>query len=91
MLKISVFPVFDDAHIYFMITDNYFCFLSAIGKYKPTDATTNPSLIYAASNMPAYQELVEEAIESAKDLGGYLMHLSVLNHCKVINHRKMHL
>ncbi|OWF37549.1 probable transaldolase isoform X2 [Mizuhopecten yessoensis] len=42
----------------------------AIGKYKPTDATTNPSLIYAASNMDAYQDLVQEAIENAKNKGG---------------------
>ncbi|XP_033740160.1 transaldolase-like isoform X2 [Pecten maximus] len=42
----------------------------AIGKYKPTDATTNPSLIYAASKMDAYQSLVEEAISNARDQGG---------------------
>ncbi|XP_060068344.1 transaldolase-like isoform X2 [Ylistrum balloti] len=42
----------------------------AIGKYKPTDATTNPSLIYAASQMDAYQDLVEEALENARNMGG---------------------
>lgn len=42
----------------------------AIAKYKPTDATTNPSLIYAASQMPQYQRLVEEAITNAKNMGG---------------------
>ena len=30
--------------------------------YKPTDATTNPSLIYAASQMPQYQSLLDDAI-----------------------------
>jgi len=30
----------------------------AIKKYKPTDATTNPSLILAASKMPQYQHLI---------------------------------
>lgn len=42
----------------------------AIDEYKPQDATTNPSLILAAAQMPAYQELVEEAIAYGKRLGG---------------------
>ncbi len=36
-------------------------------KYLPTDATTNPSLIYAASQMPQYAGLVDDAISYAKD------------------------
>lgn len=40
--------------------------INAIKKYKPTDATTNPSLIYAASQMPDYQYLVKDAIKWAK-------------------------
>eukprot|EP00121_Abeoforma_whisleri_P014507 Awhi_evm1s13375 len=40
---------------------------AAIAKYKPTDATTNPSLIYAASQMPAYKNLVDAAVKYAKD------------------------
>lgn len=43
---------------------------NAIEKYKPQDATTNPSLILAAAQMPAYQTLVEDAIEYGKKLGG---------------------
>lgn len=46
---------------------NYF---PAIDEYKPQDATTNPSLILAAAQMPAYQELVEEALAYGKRLGG---------------------
>lgn len=38
-------------------------------KFKPTDATTNPSLIFAAANMPAYQKLIDDAIADAKSLG----------------------
>jgi transaldolase len=34
----------------------------AIKKYQPTDATTNPSLILAASTKPDYQFLIEEAV-----------------------------
>lgn len=35
-------------------------------QYRPTDATTNPSLILAASKIPAYRPLVEEAISHGK-------------------------
>jgi transaldolase len=35
----------------------------AIAEYRPTDATTNPSLIYAAAQLPQYSVLVEEAME----------------------------
>ncbi|GAB6193164.1 transaldolase [Desulfocastanea catecholica] len=35
----------------------------AIAEYRPTDATTNPSLIYAAAQLPQYRGLVEEAME----------------------------
>ncbi|KAM9301902.1 transaldolase [Gastrophryne carolinensis] len=42
----------------------------AIEEYKPQDATTNPSLILAAAQMPAYNHLVEEAIQYGKKLGG---------------------
>lgn len=37
--------------------------IEEIKKYKPTDATTNPSLIFKASSMPEYQFLIKEAIE----------------------------
>ena len=36
--------------------------MDSIRAYKPTDATTNPSLILKASEMPAYARLVDEAI-----------------------------
>ncbi|KAK3096617.1 hypothetical protein FSP39_001732 [Pinctada imbricata] len=44
----------------------------AMKQFKPTDATTNPSLILAAAGMPAYKKLIEEAIEYAKQKGGSL-------------------
>lgn len=40
--------------------------ISSIKIYKPIDATTNPSLIYSASQIPEYSQLVEEAISFAK-------------------------
>lgn len=35
-------------------------------QYSPTDATTNPSLIYAASQQPQYRHLLQEAIRYGK-------------------------
>eukprot|EP00466_Bigelowiella_natans_P006958 jgi/Bigna1/86430/estExt_fgenesh1_pg.C_100228 len=43
--------------------------IEAIKKYKPVDATTNPSLILSASKLPAYKHLVSEAVEYAKSEG----------------------
>src|ERR1700730_1852804 len=44
--------------------------IDAIRQHRPQDATTNPSLLYKAAEMPAYQNLVEEAAEQAAKLGG---------------------
>jgi transaldolase len=44
--------------------------IEAIHRHRPQDATTNPSLLYHAAQMPAYQHLVEEAAEQASDLSG---------------------
>jgi hypothetical protein len=38
----------------------------AIPEYKPQDATTNPSLLYKAAQIPRYRELVEEAVSFGK-------------------------
>lgn len=43
---------------------------TAIAKYKPQDATTNPSLILAASKKPEYQKLINAAVEYGKKQGG---------------------
>lgn len=43
---------------------------AAIGKYKPQDATTNPSLILAASKKAEYAKLMDVAIDYAKAKGG---------------------
>jgi transaldolase len=40
--------------------------IEAIRKFKPQDATTNPSLIYKAATMDAYQSLVDEAVTAGK-------------------------
>ncbi len=44
--------------------------IEAIAKYKPQDATTNPSLLAKAAQMPQYRALVDEALAfSAKASG----------------------
>ena len=42
---------------------------ATIGKYKPQDATTNPSLILAASKKPEYAKLMDDAVEYGKKHG----------------------
>ncbi|KKK11933.1 hypothetical protein P175DRAFT_0427946 [Aspergillus ochraceoroseus IBT 24754] len=42
---------------------------ATIGKYKPQDATTNPSLILAASKKPEYASLIDAAVEKGKKEG----------------------
>lgn len=39
--------------------------IESISKYKPQDATTNPSLIYQAAQKPEYAELLDDAISYA--------------------------
>jgi len=42
---------------------------ATIDKYKPQDATTNPSLILAASKKPEYAKLIDEAVAYGKGHG----------------------
>ncbi|KAK2717957.1 hypothetical protein QYM36_006668 [Artemia franciscana] len=44
----------------------------AMKKYKPTDATTNPSLILSAASMQQYQKILQKAIDFGKSQGGDL-------------------
>ncbi|WP_420422489.1 transaldolase [Simkania sp.] len=44
--------------------------IDEIKKYKPTDATTNPSLILKAAEIEEYKPLIEEAIKYGKANGG---------------------
>lgn len=40
--------------------------LDAIKLYKPTDATTNPSLVLAVARNPQYSDIIEQAVQSAE-------------------------
>ena len=44
--------------------------IKAIEKFTPQDATTNPSLITAAAQMPEYQEIVDQTLLQAKKDAG---------------------
>ncbi|SFR92437.1 transaldolase [Dyella sp. OK004] len=40
--------------------------IEAIARYRPVDATTNPSLLLKATELPAYAPLIDEAVRWAK-------------------------
>lgn len=41
--------------------------IQAIAKFKPRDATTNPTLVLQAAQLPAYQNLLDETGKSVED------------------------
>ncbi len=52
--------------------------IQAIEQFTPRDATTNPSLITAAAQMPEYQEIVDETLLQAKvDAGSGATHADI--------------
>ncbi len=66
--------------------------IEAIAGHRPQDATTNPSLLYQAAQMPAYRRLVEEATEQAIERRGpheqmaeeFIDRLFVLFGCEIL-------
>jgi len=44
--------------------------IEAIARHRPQDATTNPSLLYHAAQMPGYRRLVDDATALAQERGG---------------------
>jgi len=44
--------------------------IEAIARHRPQDATTNPSLLFNAAQMPVYRHLVDEATELALERSG---------------------
>src|SRR5450755_2018734 len=66
--------------------------IEAIAGHRPQDATTNPSLLYHAAQMPKYRRLVDEAAELASERGGshqemageFIDHLFVLFGCEIL-------
>src|SRR5579863_9680977 len=66
--------------------------IDAIARHRPQDATTNPSLLFNAAKMPAYQRLVEDAAGLASEHGGgrdqmaeeFIDQLFVLFGCEIL-------
>jgi len=66
--------------------------IEALARHRPLDATTNPSLLYHAAQMPAYRHLVEEAVEAASRQGAshdrmaeeFIDRLFVLFGCEIL-------
>ena len=66
--------------------------IEAIARHRPQDATTNPSLLYHAAQMPAYRHLVDKATELALERGGqheemaeeFIDRLFVLFGCEIL-------
>jgi transaldolase len=66
--------------------------IDAIAMHRPQDATTNPSLLFNAAKMPAYQHLVDEAGDLASERGGgrdqmaeeFIDQLFVLFGCEIL-------
>jgi transaldolase len=44
--------------------------IDAIKQFTPRDATTNPSLILAAAQIPAYQDLIDRSLKQSRDVMG---------------------
>lgn len=65
---------------------------TAIDKYKPQDATTNPSLILAASKKAEYAKLIDAAVKYGKDnVSGFNLHKWLLtdNRAKISTSKSM--
>ena len=50
--------------------------IEAIRLYKPMDATTNPSLVYKAAQMPQYQALLTASLNASKNITNSAQQLS---------------
>ena len=65
--------------------------IAAIADFTPQDATTNPSLIYKASQMPAYEKYVNDALAYGRKAEGdsasaFLDKLFVDFGCEILQH-----
>lgn len=58
--------------------------IEAIKRYRPMDATTNPSLLYKAAQLPQYDALVRDALGQSKDIAGACDYLAVAIGCEIL-------
>src|SRR5690625_7263694 len=43
--------------------------IEAIGRFRPQDATTNPSLLLKAASLPAYGDVIDAALSASRGSG----------------------
>src|ERR1041384_8848360 len=61
--------------------------IDAVARWKPQDATTNPSLLLASAEDPRYQPLVDKAIREADgDVGSAVDSLFVPFGVRILKH-----
>ncbi len=58
--------------------------IEAIRRYKPLDATTNPSLLFKAAQMPQYAALVKDALGSTSSIADASDKLAVAIGCEIL-------
>jgi transaldolase len=66
--------------------------IDSIGKYKPQDATTNPTLLLKAAGQPKYKKLVDQALDhagrqpgdEAARLGAFIDRLAIAFGCEIL-------
>ena len=58
--------------------------IEAIRRYKPLDATTNPSLLFKAAQMPQYAPLVKDALGSTSSITAASDKLAVAIGCEIL-------
>ncbi len=59
--------------------------IEAIKRYTPLDATTNPSLLYKAAQLPQYAPLLDAALQGAKDIDDACDKLAVSIGSEILN------
>lgn len=58
--------------------------IEAIRRYQPLDATTNPSLLYKAAQMPVYSDLVKSVLASSSSIGEAADKMGVAIGCEIL-------
>ena len=58
--------------------------IEAIRRYQPLDATTNPSLLFKAAQMPQYSALVKESLAGSASIGEAADKIGVAIGCEIL-------
>ena len=67
---VSIRIYYQQGVLFLVFTLDVILIFAVMKQYKPTDATTNPSLILQASQKPEYAKLIDDAIDYAKSKSG---------------------